>query len=82
MVRLINSDSTIMQLWSPITLRHPEDEGDIFSEMSVLSKATLCNTQELVYQDLFKSITKELNFFLFFNNQNNLKEESSSKMYA
>jgi hypothetical protein len=36
MERLINIDSKVTQLWSPITLRNPEDGGDTFSETSVL----------------------------------------------
>jgi hypothetical protein len=37
--RLINSDSTITQLWSPITLRNPEDGGDTISKTLVLTTA-------------------------------------------
>jgi hypothetical protein len=39
MERLINSDSTVTQLWNPITLRNPEDGGDTFSETSVRTRA-------------------------------------------
>jgi hypothetical protein len=35
MERLINSDSTVTQLWNPITLRNPEDEGVMSSGTSV-----------------------------------------------
>jgi hypothetical protein len=32
---LINSDSTVTQLWNPITLRNPEDGGNMFYKMSI-----------------------------------------------
>jgi hypothetical protein len=38
--RLIDSDCTVPQLWAPITLRNPEDGGDMFSETSVRTRAT------------------------------------------
>jgi hypothetical protein len=40
MDRPINSDSKLTQLWDPITLRNPEDGGDIFFETSFLTRAT------------------------------------------
>jgi hypothetical protein len=46
--RLINSDSTVTQLWSPITLRNPKMKV-MFSEMSVLTKATRYKVPEDVY---------------------------------
>jgi hypothetical protein len=30
MERLINSDSMVTKQWNPITLRNPEDGGDMF----------------------------------------------------
>jgi hypothetical protein len=46
MERLINSDSMVTQLWSPITLSNPEDGGYMFCETSVVTKATRYNTPE------------------------------------
>jgi hypothetical protein len=40
MDRPINGDSTVTQLWNPITLRKPEDGGDFLSETSGLTTAT------------------------------------------
>jgi hypothetical protein len=40
MERLINSDSTVTELWNPITLRNPEYGCDMLSETSVLTRAT------------------------------------------
>jgi hypothetical protein len=40
MERLIYSVSTVTQLWDPITLRNPEDGGDIFSETLVRTRYT------------------------------------------
>jgi hypothetical protein len=39
MERLMNSDSTVKQLWNPITLWNAEDVGDIFFETSALTKS-------------------------------------------
>jgi hypothetical protein len=36
------SDSTVTQLWSPITLKNPVNVGDMFSETSVLIRAKRC----------------------------------------
>jgi hypothetical protein len=41
MERLSNSDSTVTQLWNPITIRNPEDGYDTFSETWVRTRATL-----------------------------------------
>jgi hypothetical protein len=49
MGRKINSDLTVTQLWKPITLRDPEDGGDMFFETSVLITAIRCNTPEDIY---------------------------------
>jgi hypothetical protein len=46
MKRVVNSDSTVTQLWNPITLRNPEDGGGIFSETSALARATQYNVSE------------------------------------
>jgi hypothetical protein len=35
MERLINSDSTVQQLWDPNTIRNPEDGDNMLSEMLV-----------------------------------------------
>jgi hypothetical protein len=35
MERLSKSDSTVTQLWNPVTLRNPEDGDDTFSKMLV-----------------------------------------------
>jgi hypothetical protein len=37
---MISSDPTVTQLWSPITLRSPEDGDDTFSKTSVRTRAT------------------------------------------
>jgi hypothetical protein len=49
MDRLINSDSTVTQLWGPITLRNPEDGRDIFSKTSVRTRATRYTVPEDIY---------------------------------
>jgi hypothetical protein len=46
---LINSDSTVKHLWSPITLRNPEDWGDMFSETSGQTRATQYKVPEDIY---------------------------------
>jgi hypothetical protein len=35
MERLIKSDSIVMQVWNPVTLRNPENGGAVFSKTSV-----------------------------------------------
>jgi hypothetical protein len=40
MERLIRSDSTVPQLWNPITLRNPKDGDDSFSKTSVRTRPT------------------------------------------
>jgi hypothetical protein len=40
MERLINSDSMVMQLYSPINLRYTKDGSDMSSETSVLTRGT------------------------------------------
>jgi hypothetical protein len=50
MEKLIDSDCTVTQLWNPITLRNPEDGGDIFSETSVLTTASRYEVPEDIYQ--------------------------------
>jgi hypothetical protein len=52
MDRLINSYSTVTQLWGPITLRNPAYGGDMFSKTSVLSTATQYNVPENIYNRL------------------------------
>jgi hypothetical protein len=47
--RQFNSDCTVTQLWVPITLRKPEDEGDIFSETSVLTSGILYKVPQDIY---------------------------------
>jgi hypothetical protein len=47
--RLINSNSMAIQLWGPATLRNPEDGGDIFSETSLLTRATRYKVPEDIY---------------------------------
>jgi hypothetical protein len=49
MERLINSDFTITQQWSPVTLSNPEDGGEMFSETSVLTIATGYKVPEVIY---------------------------------
>jgi hypothetical protein len=51
MERLINSDSTVTQLWGPITLRDPEDGGDMFAETSVITRATRYNVPGSIPDD-------------------------------
>jgi hypothetical protein len=50
MERLINRDSTLTQLRIPITLRNPEDGGDMLSEMLVLTRGTLYKVPEGIYK--------------------------------
>jgi hypothetical protein len=50
MEKLMNSDSTVMQLWNPITPRNSEDEGDMFSEMLVLTRVTWYKATEDLYK--------------------------------
>jgi hypothetical protein len=40
METLINSDSTVTQLWNPITVRNPEYGGNMFFEVSVRTRGT------------------------------------------
>jgi hypothetical protein len=49
MERLINSDTTVTQLWNPITIRNPEDGDDMFSKTSVLTTATQYKVPEGTY---------------------------------
>jgi hypothetical protein len=49
MERLINSDSTVTQLWNPITLKNPEDGGDMLFETSVRTRATQYKVLEVIY---------------------------------
>jgi hypothetical protein len=46
MERLINSVSMVTRLWNHITLRNPEDGADVFSETSVLTRATQYKVSE------------------------------------
>jgi hypothetical protein len=39
----------VTQLWTPITLRNLEDGGDMFSETSVLTRATWYRVPEGIY---------------------------------
>jgi hypothetical protein len=48
-ISLINSDSTVKQLKNHITLRNPENGGDIFSETSVLTRVTRQKVPEDIY---------------------------------
>jgi hypothetical protein len=49
MERVINSDSTVTQLWNPVTLRNPKDGGSMFFETSVLTGATRYKVPEDLY---------------------------------
>jgi hypothetical protein len=49
MDRLINRDSIVTQLWDLITLRSPEEGGNMFSETSALTTATRYNDPDGVY---------------------------------
>jgi hypothetical protein len=49
MNRLVNSDSMVTQMWNPITLRNPEDGGDMFSETSVLNRVIRYRVPEGIY---------------------------------
>jgi hypothetical protein len=40
MERLVNNDSTVTQMWNPISLRAPVDGDDMFSETLVHMRAT------------------------------------------
>jgi hypothetical protein len=46
MDRLINSESTVTHFWNPITLRNSEYGGDMFSETSILTRATGAESQK------------------------------------
>jgi hypothetical protein len=48
MERLVKSDSTLIQVLDPITLRNPEDGGDMVYEASVLTRATRYKVPESV----------------------------------
>jgi hypothetical protein len=49
MEMLIGSDSTVIQLYNPITLRALEDGGDMFYETSVLTRVTRYKVPEDIY---------------------------------
>jgi hypothetical protein len=49
MERLIYSDSTVTQLWNAITRRFPEYGGNMFSEASVLTRATWYKVLEIIW---------------------------------
>jgi hypothetical protein len=63
MERLINNDSTVTQLWNPITLRNPEDGGDIFFEMSVLTTAARYKVPEDIIIDTAMKASQKTVFF-------------------
>jgi hypothetical protein len=49
MERLISGVSMVMQVWNLITPRNPEDGSDMFSEMSVQTRATQYKIPEGIY---------------------------------
>jgi hypothetical protein len=49
MVRLINSDFTVTQVWDSHTLRNTEDGDDMFSNTSVPTRATRWKVPEDIY---------------------------------
>jgi hypothetical protein len=49
MERLINSVSMATQMWNHISLRNPEDGGDMFSETLVLTRVTRYEVPESIY---------------------------------
>jgi hypothetical protein len=53
--RLINSDSTVTQLWNPIIPRNNEDGGDMFSETSVRTR----DTRQKAPQDVYNLYRRE-----------------------
>jgi hypothetical protein len=56
MERLVNIDSTVSQLWNPITLMDLEDGGDVFFETSVLTSATKCNVQKITVLAVYSQL--------------------------
>jgi hypothetical protein len=46
---MVNSDPMVTQLWSPITLRNPEDGGDKVSETSVLTTTIWHKVPDRIY---------------------------------
>jgi hypothetical protein len=51
MERMINSDSTVAQVWNPIITKNLEDGGDTFSEASVRTRATGYKVTEGIYNE-------------------------------
>jgi hypothetical protein len=49
MEMLFNSNSSVIQLWNPITLRNHEDGGDMFSKTLVLTRVTWHKASEDIY---------------------------------
>jgi hypothetical protein len=49
MVRPISGDSTVTQVWSPITLRKPEDGSDVYFETSLRNRPTQFKVPESIY---------------------------------
>jgi hypothetical protein len=52
MKRLINSDSTITQVWNAITLENTKDGGDMFSETSLRTSTTRHTVPDDIYNPL------------------------------
>jgi hypothetical protein len=59
MQRLINSDSTAIELWRPINLRTPEDGNSTFSETSVRNSATWYKVPEDTFNFLRRESIKQ-----------------------
>jgi hypothetical protein len=51
------------QLWNPITLRIPEDGNDVFSEITVRTRATRYKVPEYIYNWYHNESIPEDNVF-------------------
>jgi hypothetical protein len=49
MVRLVNSDTMVTELWNRNTVRNPEDGDDTFSKIWVQTRATWYKVSEGIY---------------------------------
>jgi hypothetical protein len=81
MEKQINGDSTVTQLWNPISLRNPEDAGDVFSETSVLTRAARYKAPEGIYnrQETLRLFSFLFLFLFLCNNESPMYVHSFTK---